>query len=147
MTCLSSKPQNGWKIFIFDYKSSTWNCVRCHSYSRRVTVLVLCQFPACKFPLFAVHKKPLIVGAVGPYGASLHDASEYTGSYAATTSIETMRNWHRPRIEALIEAGVDLLALETIPCRIEAEMLLDLIRDFPGINAWLAFSCRVSKHR
>ncbi|GJQ67033.1 hypothetical protein Trydic_g8005 [Trypoxylus dichotomus] len=86
--------------------------------------------------------KPLIVGSVGPYGASLHDASEYTGSYAATTPVETMREWHRPRIAALVEAGVDLLALETIPCRVEAEMLLDLIKEFPNIKAWLAFSCK-----
>lgn len=87
----------------------------------------------------------MIVGSVGPYGASLHDASEYTGSYAATTPVEVMREWHRPRIAALVEAGVDLLALETIPCRIEAEMLLDLIKEFPNIKAWLAFSCGVSK--
>ncbi|XP_022918714.1 homocysteine S-methyltransferase-like [Onthophagus taurus] len=91
------------------------------------------EYPECP--------QPLIVGSVGPYGASLHDASEYTGSYAKTTSVETMRDWHRPRIEALIEAGVDLLALETIPCRIEAEMLLDLIKEFPNVKAWLAFSC------
>ncbi|KAI4464763.1 hypothetical protein MML48_3g00001190 [Holotrichia oblita] len=91
---------------------------------------------------FIDQPKPLVVGSVGPYGASLHDASEYTGSYAATTPVETMREWHRPRIAALVEAGVDLLALETIPCRVEAEMLLDLIKEFPNIKAWLAFSCK-----
>lgn len=87
--------------------------------------------------------RPLIVGSVGPYGASLHDASEYTGSYAATTSQETMREWHRPRIEALVEAGVDLLALETIPCKSEAEMLVELIKEYPAVKAWLCFSCNV----
>lgn len=56
-----------------------------------------------------------------------------------------MREWHRPRIEALVEAGVDILALETIPCQEEAEMLVDLLREFPHIKAWLAFSCKVSK--
>nr|CAH7721645.1 unnamed protein product [Callosobruchus chinensis] len=69
--------------------------------------------------------RPLIAGSVGPYGASLHDGSEYTGSYAKTTSAETMRKWHLPRIKALIEAGVDMLAIETIPCSLEAEMLQD----------------------
>lgn len=28
------------------------------------------------------------MGSVGPYGAHLHDGSEYDGSYADTTSIE-----------------------------------------------------------
>ena len=55
-----------------------------------------------------------------------------------------MKAWHRPRIEALVQAGVDVLALETIPCQEEAEMLCDLIREFPHIKAWIAFSCKVS---
>lgn len=95
--------------------------------------------------MFVGRPDPLIVGSVGPYGASLHDASEYSGSYAATTSPETMREWHRPRIDALVESGVDLLALETIPCRIEAEMLVELIREYPDLKAWLSFSCNVRK--
>lgn len=83
------------------------------------------------------------MGSVGPYGASLHDGSEYNGSYANTTSIETMRNWHKPRIDALIESGVDMLALETIPCKAEASMLVELLKDYPNIKAWLSFSCNV----
>lgn len=93
----------------------------------------------------ALSATPLIVGSVGPYGASLHDGSEYTGSYAKTTSVETMRQWHVPRIRALVEGGVDLLGLETIPCKAEAEMLVDLLKkEFPNTKAWLAFSVRVS---
>ncbi|CAB3231068.1 unnamed protein product [Arctia plantaginis] len=86
--------------------------------------------------------RPLVVGSVGPYGAHLHDGSEYDGSYADTTSVETMREWHRPRIQALVEAGVDLLALETIPCQEEAEMLCELLKEFPHIKAWVVFSCK-----
>lgn len=86
----------------------------------------------------------MIVGSVGPYGASLHDGSEYTGSYIATTSLKTMRDWHKPRINALVEAGVDLLALETIPSVVEAEMLINLIKtEYPDIKAWLTFTVRV----
>lgn len=33
---------------------------------------------------------PWIVGAVGPYGAHLHDGSEYDGSYGDTTSVEVL---------------------------------------------------------
>lgn len=55
-----------------------------------------------------------------------------------------MREWHRPRIQALVDAGVDLLALETIPCQEEAEMLVEMLREYPTIKAWLAFSCKVN---
>lgn len=91
--------------------------------------------------------KPLVVGSVGPYGASLHDGSEYTGSYAKTTTPELMKKWHIPRIQALIEGGVDLLALETIPCKVEAEMLVELLKEFPDMKAWLSFSVNVSSFR
>ncbi|KAJ8917560.1 hypothetical protein NQ315_005609 [Exocentrus adspersus] len=86
-------------------------------------------------------RKPLIAGSVGPYGASLHDGSEYTGAYAKTTSTDVIRDWHIPRIKALVEAGVDLLALETIPCKVEAETLVTLLKEqFPNTRAWLSFS-------
>lgn len=85
---------------------------------------------------------PLIVGSVGPYGAHLHDGSEYDGNYANRTSVETMREWHIPRIKTLVEAGVDLLAFETIPCKKEAEMLCELLKEFPNMKGWLSFSCK-----
>lgn len=51
-------------------------------------------------------------------------------------------DFHRIRIKALIEAGVDILALETIPCWEEAEALVKLLKEFPTMKAWLSFSCR-----
>ncbi len=45
------------------------------------------------------------------------------------------------RIEALVEAGADLLAFETIPTVREAEVLVRLLDDV-DIPAWLSFSCR-----
>ncbi|XP_063540706.1 translin-associated factor X-interacting protein 1-like [Cydia strobilella] len=92
------------------------------------------------------NQNPLIAGSVGPYGAHLHDGSEYNGAYADTTSSETMRDWHRPRIEALIDSGVDLLAFETVPCEKEAVMLVELLKDYPETKAWLSFSCKDEKH-
>ncbi|XP_052132555.1 homocysteine S-methyltransferase YbgG, partial [Frankliniella occidentalis] len=94
--------------------------------------------PTCKV-------RPLIAGSVGPYGASLHDGSEYTGEYADKVSREDLALWHRPRVETLVAAGVDLLALETIPCRKEAEVLVELIKEFPGVRAWISFSAKVSE--
>lgn len=56
-----------------------------------------------------------------------------------------MKQWHLPRIRALLEGGVDLLGLETIPCKAEAEMLVKLLKtECPEKKAWLTFSVRVS---
>ncbi|XP_012229305.2 homocysteine S-methyltransferase-like [Linepithema humile] len=88
------------------------------------------------------NRKPLIAGSCGPYGASLHDGSEYTGSYATRVSREFLIDWHRPRIRALLDEGVDLLAIETIPCVREAEAVIDLLKEFPNARAWLSFSCK-----
>ncbi|KAI5641487.1 homocysteine s-methyltransferase domain-containing protein [Phthorimaea operculella] len=112
--------------------------VRAVELAKRARQLYLDEFQDC----ISSDHVPLVVGSVGPYGAHLHDGSEYDGSYADTTSVETMREWHLPRIKALVEGGVDLLALETIPCQEEAEMLCDLLREFPTMKAWLCFSCK-----
>lgn len=85
---------------------------------------------------------PLIAGSVGPYGACLHDASEYTGKYCSTLSRKILMDWHRPRITQLINSGINLLAIETIPCKQEAEALIHLLKEFPDIKAWISFSCR-----
>ncbi|KAI5742262.1 hypothetical protein M8J77_005376 [Diaphorina citri] len=88
----------------------------------------------------------LIAGSVGPYGASLRDGSEYRGDYVEHVSEATMAEWHRPRIQALVEAGADILAIETIPASKEAHMLCRLLREWPNQKAWLSFSCKDDKH-
>jgi hypothetical protein len=52
-------------------------------------------------------------------------------------------DWHRPRLDALIEAGVDLLAFETIPSIKEGLALCKLLKEYPNHLAWLSFSCKV----
>lgn len=81
---------------------------------------------------------------MGPYGAYLHDASEYSGTYVNTTSFETIKKYHKRKLNALIEAGVDLLAFETIPCKPEAEILLNLLKEYPNMKAWISFTAKVS---
>ena len=81
---------------------------------------------------------PLIAGSVGPYAAYLADGSEYTGSYHL--SEEEFKDFHRPRIQALLDAGCDLLALETIPNGAEAAAILRLLaEEFPKTEAYLSF--------
>lgn len=81
---------------------------------------------------------PLVAGSVGPYAAYLADGSEYTGDYQL--SEEEFRDFHRPRIQALLEAGSDLLAIETIPNEAEAAAILRLLaEEFSQAEAYLSF--------
>ncbi|XP_014247720.1 homocysteine S-methyltransferase 3-like [Cimex lectularius] len=89
--------------------------------------------------------KVKIAGSVGPYGASLHDGSEYTGSYCDSVTSEEFKEWHRWRVSNLLKAGVDLLAIETVPCSKEALAILDLLKEFPQAKAWLSFSIKNEK--
>lgn len=68
----------------------------------------------------------LVAGSVGPYGASRSDGSEYTGHYllgAGSQAVRVLRDFHRPRLAALMDAEVDVLACETLPAAVEAEAL------------------------
>ena len=84
---------------------------------------------------------PLIAGSVGPYAAYLADGSEYTGAYHL--SEEEFKDFHRPRIQALLNAGCDLLAIETIPNGAETEALVHLLaEEFPQAEAYLSFTAQ-----
>jgi homocysteine S-methyltransferase len=89
---------------------------------------------------------PLVAASIGCYGAFLHDGSEYSGDYGL--SREELREFHRPRLETLADAGPDLLAFETIPSKLEAEAVLSLLAEIdapPAPPACLSFSCRSSR--
>ena len=92
----------------------------------------------------AGRSKPFVAASVGPYGAFLADGSEYRGDYGLTET--ELMDFHRPRMKALIEAGADILACETIPCLIEAQAVTKLLNEFQGISAWISFSCRDEVH-
>ena len=76
----------------------------------------------------------LIAGSVGPYGAFLADGSEYRGDYHCTP--QQYQEFHRPRIAALLEAGADLVACETLPSFEEIQALPDPLTAFPRARAW-----------
>ena len=81
----------------------------------------------------------LVAGSVGPYGAMLADGSEYRGDYDVSDRV--LADFHRPRMEALVEAGADLLAIETIPTAREAMVVVRLLSEV-GASGWLSYSCR-----
>ncbi len=88
--------------------------------------------------------KPLVAASLGPYGACLHDGSEYHGNYGVETDV--LAEFHQQRIALLEHAGADLFAFETIPSLLEAEAILSVLESFPGIQAWISFTGRDGQH-
>ncbi len=86
---------------------------------------------------------PLVAASVGPYGAILHDGSEYRGDYGL--GADALRSFHAQRLAVLDNSNADLLACETIPSGIEAAVLADLLRD-ARLPAWVSFSCSDGSH-
>ena len=80
-----------------------------------------------------------VAASVGPYGAMLADGSEYRGRYGL--SQQELVSFHRPRIETLVEASPDVLAIETIPDIDEASAVLEVVRG-SGVPVWLSYSIR-----
>lgn len=92
----------------------------------------------------SVARELLVAASVGPYGAVLHDGSEYRGDYGLDE--DALVAFHRERFAVLANAGADLLACETIPSRLEAAALVRLLGEHPGATAWVTFSCRDGRH-
>lgn len=82
----------------------------------------------------------LVAASVGPYGAALADGSEYRGDYGIDTG--ELRAFHAERLDWLIAASPDLLAVETIPSGAEAEVLAALLGEHRDVRAWVSFQCR-----
>lgn len=87
----------------------------------------------------------LVAGSVGPYGAFLADGSEYRGDYQR--SAEEFKDFHRPRILALTQADVDLLAIETMPSMPEIQAVCSLLQsEFPDYVAWVSCTLKDADH-
>jgi homocysteine S-methyltransferase len=89
-----------------------------------------------------------VAASAGPYGAMLADGSEYTGAYTKLfwtgragggLTVRDLRSFHRPRLATLAAAEPDVLALETVPCLVEAEAVVAELAElqFP---AWLSLT-------
>jgi homocysteine S-methyltransferase len=86
---------------------------------------------------------PLVASSIGPYGAILHDGSEYTGTY--DIDADGLIRFHSERLAVLDDGGADLLACETIPSAIEAAVLAELLAH-AARPSWVSFSCRDQSH-
>ncbi|MBQ1509732.1 MAG: homocysteine S-methyltransferase [Selenomonadaceae bacterium] len=89
--------------------------------------------------------RPLVAASVGPYGAFLADGSEYRGEYGLEE--DALVRFHADRMQMLAEAGADLLAVETLPCLVEAKAVVHAVREKRiAVPLWVSFSCKDEKH-
>jgi homocysteine S-methyltransferase len=86
----------------------------------------------------AVHNSSCQVAAsIGPYGAILHDGSEFRGDYKLSQS--QLEDFHFERLEIILAAKPDMLAVETIPNVIETKALVNVLRK-TDLPTWFSFT-------
>ena len=84
-------------------------------------------------------KHNYIAGTIGPYGAYLANGSEYRGDYELST--KEYQQFHLPRIEELVNAGVDILAIETQPKLDEVLAILELLKEkYPQQKVYVSYT-------
>ena len=83
----------------------------------------------------------LVAASVGPYGATLAGGQEYTGDYG-DLSVSALAAFHERRLRALLAAGPDCVACETIPRAGEAAVLTLILDRLQAPDAWISFTCR-----
>lgn len=88
----------------------------------------------------APDRRPLVAASHGPFGAYLPNGFEYDGRYGVEA--ERLRDFHAPTFEILATSSADVIACETVPSLMEAEVLCQIIGETPGTKAWISFVCR-----
>ncbi|HEX3986941.1 MAG TPA: homocysteine S-methyltransferase [Acidobacteriaceae bacterium] len=85
-----------------------------------------------------------IAASLGPYGAALHNGAEYHGRLEIDD--DALLAFHTERLKVLAETSADLIAFETVPSLTEARVIVQALRQFPQLAAWISFTCRDSIH-
>ncbi|XP_047322986.1 homocysteine S-methyltransferase 1 [Impatiens glandulifera] len=87
------------------------------------------------------YNRALVAASIGSYGAYLANGSEYSGSYGPDVNLEKLKDFHRRRLQVVVEAGSDILAFETIPNKMEAQACMELVEEENvQIPCWICFS-------
>ncbi|XP_010554234.1 PREDICTED: homocysteine S-methyltransferase 1 [Tarenaya hassleriana] len=87
------------------------------------------------------YNRALVAASIGSYGAYLADGSEYSGDYGEKVDLDKLKDFHRRRLQVLVDAGPDILAFETIPNKLEAQACIELLEEENvQIPAWICFS-------
>ncbi|KAL5722142.1 homocysteine S-methyltransferase [Ranunculus cassubicifolius] len=93
------------------------------------------------------YNRALVAASIGSYGAYLADGSEYSGCYGSDVDIDKLKDFHKKRMQVIVDAGPDLLAFETIPNKLEAQAIVELLDDENiQIPSWICFSSVDGKH-
>ncbi|WOL03129.1 homocysteine S-methyltransferase 2-like [Canna indica] len=89
------------------------------------------------------HHPVLVASSIGSYGAYLADGSEYSGHYGQAVTVDTLKDFHRRRLQVLSEAGADIIAFETIPNKIETQAYVELLQECDvKLPAWFSFTSK-----
>lgn len=78
-----------------------------------------------------------VAASIGPYGAILHDGSEFRGDYKVSQT--QLEEFHAERLEEILRSKPDMLAIETIPNVVEAKALAKLLKTVE-IPFWFSFT-------
>ncbi len=89
-------------------------------------------------------RRILVAASLGPFGAALHNGSEYHGNYGC--SLQDLVRFHQERIEVLAGSDADLLAFETLPSLEEARAIGEALKPWPELAAWFTFTCVDGSH-
>ncbi|WP_105956461.1 homocysteine S-methyltransferase [Apilactobacillus quenuiae] len=84
-----------------------------------------------------------LAAGIGPYGAYLANGAEYTGDYHLSDN-EYVK-FHKERIEILVNTGVDVLLLETLPNFQEIKALVTFTKQF-NVPSIVACSMKDATH-
>jgi homocysteine S-methyltransferase len=94
---------------------------------------------ACAARAESPERSILVAASLGPYGAALHNGSEYHGNYDCT--FDDLVQFHQERIAVLAESEADLLAFETLPSLEEAHAIGHALEPWPNLATWFTFVC------
>jgi S-methylmethionine-dependent homocysteine/selenocysteine methylase len=78
-----------------------------------------------------------VAASVGPFGASQANGNEYTGRYGVEWQV--VEDYHREKLQVLVDSGADLIAIETIPLADEALLIAEILEELGAPPAWFSF--------
>ncbi|CAG9537369.1 unnamed protein product [Cercopithifilaria johnstoni] len=91
----------------------------------------------------SVREKIKIVGSVGPYGVIFNDGSEYNGNYVDEFEGQVMTDYYIQQTIPLLQAGLKVIAYETVPSYKEAMAILKAVDSIDySYHFWISFSCK-----
>lgn len=127
-------------IITASYQASRKGFVEFGLTERKADELIELSVTLAKQVVSQAKDKVWVAASVGPYGAVLGGGQEYVGNYGV--SHKDLVEFHTQRIEVLAKADPDLFACETIPDIAEVEALLEVLKKYPNIPAWITMSAK-----